>query len=121
MWQATDAERIRTALNLPPTAGVLDAIAIAMDWLTQHSSLTITTIQAKLNKLDALEATLDGIYGDSNFALVRADVLEWQPGNKAAGPEQARSRLIEDIRTALNLGHLDNCSSSWGNGRLYRS
>lgn len=112
-WATEDRERIRNALDLPSNETGLAAIQAGMDELTKRNTLAIETVQSALTKWEALEDTLDSVTGDASYALVKADVLEWQPGQRSAGPEQRKAYWAGKIATTLNLSQwLDAISAN---------
>lgn len=100
-WATGNREAIRLYCELPPLPewyGVLD------NNMNAASEAIITTVQASLAELEDLETELNSqLQADSS--LVRADVLEWQPGRAGAGRgiRQLMDRHVQRIRLALML------------------
>lgn len=113
-WAPEDRERIRNALDLPSNETVLAAIQAGMDELTKRNPLAIETVQNALTKWETLEATLDTITGDASYALVKADVLEWEAGARSAGPEQRKAYWAAKIQKTLNLSQWLHAVSATG-------
>ena len=64
----------------------------------------VPEIQADLDKLDTIDATLTTEQGSVNASLIKADVLEWESGGRrVAGFTAEMSRLKNRIRTLLGI------------------
>lgn len=80
----------------------------------------VPEIQSDLDKLDTIDATLTTEQGSVNASLIKADVLEWEPGGRrVAGFTAEMSRLKNRIRTLLGIDSLTSGGRS-GMGILMR-
>lgn len=79
-WAATDREVIRRHLGIPASTIPLDHLDVLM---AEASAASITTSQVAISKLNALETSFEA-RASEDLGLIRADVLEWQPGNPGA-------------------------------------
>ncbi|MBD2261362.1 hypothetical protein [Pseudanabaena sp. FACHB-2040] len=100
-WTPTTKARIMAALRLPQAAPrwwelVEDAMT-RVEMLSGGSS--IGYVEGLLTSIEAAKTAIASGAGDS--ALVRADVLEWQPGQRNAGFSQELAGKKEDLICAL--------------------
>jgi hypothetical protein len=79
-WLSTDREAIRRHLAIPASDIPLSHIDVLMN---EASEASITTSQIAIAKLNALEGDFEA-KASEDLGLIRADVLEWAPGNPAA-------------------------------------
>lgn len=99
-WQNTDREAIRRHLAIPATTIALDHLEVLMG---EASAASITTSQTSITKLNALETAFES-KASEDLGLIRADVLEWQPGNptaKLAGITAQQGYWREQLSLAL--------------------
>lgn len=68
----------------------------------------IALIEADLAEIVALNSTLATEQGSTNAALIKADVLEWQPGSKTSGIQSRydflRMRVAKALSQAIDSG-----------------
>jgi hypothetical protein len=112
-WNTTvapvDSERIRRALVIPAEKQWMDLIRAAQARIERDSPDAIATIQELLdNRYQA--------YGDAGYALIKADVLEWEPGVKPAGLDTLQEEWKRELSEALLIEPPDR-----GYGTLSRS
>jgi hypothetical protein len=79
-WLSTDREAIRRHLAIPASEIPLDHLDVLMN---EASAASITTSQTSITKLNALETAFE-TKASEDLGLIRADVLEWAPGNPGA-------------------------------------
>ena len=102
--QPTDRERIRLALLYPAAKLYIDAIQSAMDRITNESPDSIATVQDILGQLDEVQETLTATLTDTSYAMIKADVVEWEPGGKRAeGMQSQLDTLTVWLATTMNL------------------
>ena len=121
-WLATDREAIRRHLAIPASDIPLDHLDVLMN---EASAASITTSQTAIGKLNALEADFES-KASEDLALIRADVLEWQPGDasaKLAGIRFQQSYWREQLSLAIGYdGRFSNLySRQAGQAELLRS
>jgi len=121
-WVSTDREAIRRHLAIPATTIALDHLDILM---AEASAASITTSQTAIGKLNTLEASFES-KASEDLGLVRADVLEWQPGNpeaKLAGIRSQQAYWREQLSLAIGYdGRFSHAySSQAGQAELLRS
>ena len=64
----------------------------------------VPEIQADLDKLDTIDAALTTEQGSVNAALIKADVLEWEPGGRrTTGFTSEMARIKNRIRALLGI------------------
>ncbi|GEM_PF-3332755 len=115
----TDLERIRRALKVPAEKTYLDIIRLSMSRLELQAPDAIATVQEILDNLDNNRAKRMATLGDASSALIKADVLEWQPGAKSDGMDQLEALWVQELCAALYLEL--PVPSTYGNGTLGRS
>lgn len=99
-WLSTDREAIRRHLAIPASHIPLDHLDVLM---AEASAASITTSQTAIGKLNALETAFE-TKASEDLGLIRADVLEWQPGNptaKLAGITTQQSYWREQLSLAI--------------------
>lgn len=99
----TDLERIRRALKVPAEKTYLDILRTAMSRVERESPDSIATVQELLDSLEGNRTKRTVTLGDASNALIKADVLEWQPGAKTEGMDVLRAEWIEELTAALYL------------------
>lgn len=109
----TDLERIRRALKVPAEITYLDVLREAMKRVERESPDSISTVQELLDSLDGNRTTRTATLDNASNALIKADVLEWQPGAKTDGMDLLRAEWIAELTAALYL-ELPNQTSSYG-------
>lgn len=95
-----------------------DDIWERLDNIETESEILVTQFQAILTNLTTIETAIISERSSPNGALIRADVLEWQPGSRTSGMTTQRDDLIEKLRMRLGL---PPTASDWGGGVLLRS
>lgn len=100
-WATGDREAIRLYCEIPPLPEWLATLDNNMGAASED---IVTTVQVSLGELADLEDQLNSQL-QADASLVRADVLEWQPGRAGAGRgiRQLMDRHIQRIRLALML------------------
>jgi hypothetical protein len=121
-WLSTDREAIRRHLAIPASDIPLDHLDILM---AEASAASITTSQTAIGKLNTLEASFEA-KASEDLGLIRADVLEWQPGNptaKLAGISAQQSYWREQLSLAIGYdGRFSNLyAKQGGQAELLRS
>lgn len=121
-WLSTDREAIRRHLAIPASEIPLDHLDVLM---AEASADSITSSQTAIGKLNALEADFEA-KASEDLALIRADVLEWQPGDasaKLAGIRFQQSYWREQLSLAIGYdGRFSNLySRQAGQAELLRS
>jgi len=121
-WLSTDREAIRRHLAIPATHIALDHLDVLM---AEASAASITTSQTAIGKLNTLEASFES-KASEDLGLIRADVLEWQPGNpaaKLAGITAQQGYWREQLSLAIGYdGRFSNLySRQSGQAELLRS
>lgn len=96
-----DKMRIIKHLYLPP----VDAHAVeqAMRSLEALSGDMVTEVRLLLDKLDVLATAIETEMSSANYALIKADVLEYSPDSRAKGPLLQRLELTKLLGTFLGL------------------
>jgi hypothetical protein len=121
-WLATDREAIRRHLAIPASDIPLEHLDVLMN---EASAASITTSQTAITKLNALEGDFE-TKASEDLGLIRADVLEWAPGNPAAklAGIHTQQRYWRD-QLSLAIGYDGRYSNLYGNsaghGQLLRS
>lgn len=120
-WVSTDREAIRRHLAIPASDIPLEHLDVLM---AEASAASITTSQSAITKLNALEAAFEA-KASEDLGLVRADVLEWQPGNptaKLAGITAQQSYWREQLSLAIGYdGRFSHLYRPAGQAELLRS
>lgn len=120
-WASTDREAIRRHLAIPASDIPLEHLDVLM---AEASAASITTSQSAITKLNALEAAFEA-KASQDLGLVRADVLEWQPGNptaKLAGITAQQSYWREQLALAIGYdGRFSHLYRQAGQAELLRS
>ncbi len=80
-----------------------DDIWQRIDNIEAESPFLEAQLLQALEDLEATEANLKSTRGNGNYALVKADVLEWDVGLKLSGMESDRDEQIEKLRMLLSL------------------
>jgi hypothetical protein len=94
-----DAYRINRFIGLAPEL-VVTQITPRMDALTALSPAVVDDVLDLLAKLSTLEATLQTEAGSVDFALIKLDVIEFQPGQRTAGI------LLQSLALLKRLGKI---------------
>lgn len=121
-WVSTDREAIRRHLAIPATTIALDHLDVLMG---EASAASITTSQTAIGKLNTLETSFES-KASEDLGLIRADVLEWQPGNpeaKLAGIRTQQAYWREQLSLAIGYdGRFSNLyAKQGGQAELLRS
>lgn len=125
-WNTTtapiDRERIRKALLYPAAKITVNQIQTAMDRITLESPESISSIQSLLDKLDDIDDLILTANSDSSYAMIRADVVEWEGGGKrTAGLWVERNGVIQELSSTLSLAPYQMAGNSNNSGMLLRS
>lgn len=106
-WTSNDKSRIieyqayslehQTVFNVSDRNNFVQAI---LDAMTDEALITV--VQGKLTEMDTLDAALATELGSANYALIKADVLEWQPGNRTEGIKERFNDLRKEIAFILS-------------------
>lgn len=110
-----DSERIRRALVIPAEKQWMDLIRSAQARIERDCPDAIVTIQELLDNLEGNRTSRYQAYGDAGYALIKADVLEWEPG-KNAGLDTLQEEWKRELSEALMIEPPDR-----GYGTLSRS
>jgi hypothetical protein len=97
-----DAHRVNHFLNLPPEL-VATTIAPRLDVLTTLSPVVVDEVLTLLTNLTALETSLQTEAGSVDFALIKLDVIEFQPGQRTAGILLQSLNLINRLATIIGV------------------
>ena len=121
-WVSTDREAIRRHLAIPASEIPLDHLDVLMN---EASADSITSSQTAIGKLNTLETDFES-KASEDLGLIRADVLEWQPGNptaKLAGITTQQAYWREQLSLAIGYdGRFSNLySRQAGQAELLRS
>jgi hypothetical protein len=121
-WLATDREAIRRHLAIPASTIPLDHLDVLMG---EASAASITTSQTAIDKLNTLETTFQS-KASEDLGLIRADVLEWQPGSpeaKLSGIRAQQAYWREQLSLAIGYdGRYSNLyARQGGQAELLRS
>ncbi|HEY9737535.1 MAG TPA: hypothetical protein V6D06_14675 [Trichocoleus sp.] len=100
-WAPTTKARVMAALRLPQAAPRWwELVQDAMDRVEALSGgSSIGYVEGLLTAIEAAKAAIAS--GATDAALIRADVLEWQPGQRNAGFSQELASKKEDLICAL--------------------
>jgi hypothetical protein len=119
-WISSDREAIRRHLAIPASSIPLDQLDVLM---AEASAASITTSQTAIDKLDTLEADFEA-KASEDLALIRADVLEWQPGSpeaKFAGIRAQQDYWRNQLSLAIGYDGRYSQTTQGGQGVLLRS
>lgn len=121
-WLNTDREAIRRHLFIPATNIALDHLDVLMN---EASADSIATSQTAIAKLNTLQTNYES-RASEDLGLIRADVLEWQPGNpeaKLAGIRSQQAYWREQLSLAIGYdGRFSNLyAKQGGQAELLRS
>lgn len=72
-------------------------------------------------QLELLEGELDSLATDPQSTLIRADVLEWEPGGKIGSVANRRSSLVAKLISAIGIGYLMPQGSGGGSCGQFRT
>lgn len=118
----TDRERIRKVLNYPAVKQSVDTIQSAMDRITNESPESITTVQSLLEQIDELAESLRTARSDASYAMIKADVVEWEPGGKRSeGIAIEKAELEAELAATMGLEPYGGASVGGSDGILLRS
>jgi predicted AAA+ superfamily ATPase len=81
----------------------LEVVVDRMAKLELQSEYLVANVRKILADLDDIEAKLYGAKSSANFALKKADVVEYDVSLRSAGMESLRAELIEKLRQALSF------------------
>jgi len=111
-WLSTNRESIRRHLAIPASEIPLEHLDVLMN---EASAASITTSQTAITKLNALETAFE-TKASEDLGLIRADVLEWAPGNpgaKLSGITAQQSYWRNQL--SLAIGYDGRFSNLYGN------
>lgn len=125
-WNTTnppiDRERIRKVLNYPAVKLSVDSIQSAMDRITEESPESIATVQELLDQIEELSESLRTARSDASYAMIKADVVEWEAGGKRSeGIAIEKAELEADLAATMGLAPYTEVSSGGSDGVLLRS
>ena len=105
LFTENDLTRVIKYLEINPfTTQGEEYVRIQMDRTEDSLPNLVPEIQADLNTLDTLDASLTTEQGSTNAALIKADVLEWEPGGaRTRGLYAEAARLKTRLRSLLGL------------------
>lgn len=100
----TNSDFIRTLKYLGYTVARLPELqSFAQNAYNQFGAAIVTETQSILTKLDTLD-NLENTYAvDSQNALVRADVLEWDVGLRQGNLAARRNTLLEQLSNIFQM------------------
>lgn len=81
----------------------LEVVADRMNKLELQSEYLVSNARKILADLDDIEAKLYQAKSSANFALKKADIVEYDVDKRSVGMESLRSELIEKLRQALSF------------------
>ena len=119
----TDTNRIIQHLGLGALYIEYDIVVSQQDAITTKRPDIIPLIQADLDTLDTLDASLTTEQGSTAGALIRADVLEWEGGGaKTAGISQRYDAIRRRVANMMSLevGAGSGGGGGFGSGCLKR-
>jgi hypothetical protein len=99
-FASTDYLRVLNHLSLAIAAA--DLVKTQLTASEADSGLE-QAIKDTLDELDTLRSTLSTERSSANAALIRADVLEWQSGQRTEGMEQERLELQLQLANLLGV------------------
>lgn len=115
----TDKERLRIVLGIPVEKQWLNILQMSMDRVENVSPDSVGTAQTLLDEWEQTKAEGSALKRSENYALVRADVLEWESGSRGAGFEERLAEIKQELATLL---YIDPPEIGGSNGAvLYRS
>jgi len=109
MFSRQDIVKVVIRLGLPSSE--FGTIARKLELLQRESEIIVQQIQNDLRQLDELEVKLNETSSSQNFAVIKADVLEYDSKGKTYGilTEMLRisQRLANLVSVKGNFSHLD--------------
>jgi len=99
----SDTERLREMFGF--RSSDLPLLRSAMSWLTDNNPEGIISVQINLLKYEGKYTETEAAYSDEDYALVKADVLEFDVNQRGIGLEILQQRYREKIWNALDLDH----------------
>lgn len=114
----TDSDFLRTLKYLGYSVARLTELrSFAQNAYNQFGDAIVTETQTILSRLDALD-TLENTYAtDSSNALIKADVLEWDPTLRQGNLSARRTTLLEQLS---NIFQMPVQSKMMGPTRVYK-
>ena len=105
LFTENDLTRVIKYLEINPfTTQGEEYVRIQMERTEDSLPNLVPEIQADLDTLDTLDASLTTEQGSTNAALIKADVLEWEPGGaRTRGLYAEAARLKIRLRSLLGL------------------
>lgn len=102
-WNASTKTKICLALGLPIIApAYVEYVERALiDAEAYGGATAVSLIEGYLAQYEAAQTAVHA--ESANAGLIRADVLEWQPGARVAGHQQEMQRLRRLIADALAI------------------
>jgi len=116
-WANTDREKIRVWLEVPNTDYANDILDTNMGAATAD---TIATVQASIAKITVWEDQQEEQEAADERALIKADVLEYDPNFRGVGLSNLIGKHKRRIEVALNLENIRK-PQNLGYTQLYRS
>lgn len=97
-----------------------DDIFSRLDKIEQETSFNVDAVVLVLAQLEAIETELNRLLSSTNYAIKKADVIEFDISKKNEGLETQRDHLIEKLRYFLELPPTASNGNGW-NTSLQRS
>jgi hypothetical protein len=97
-----------------------DDIFSRLDKIENETEFNVAAVIVVLNQLESIEASLNQLLSNANYAIKVADVIEFDINKKSEGMETQRSSLIEKLRYFLKLPPTASNGNGW-NTSLQRS
>lgn len=97
-----------------------DDIFLRLDKIEQETEFNVITVATVLEQLESIEISLNHLLSNANYAIKKADVIEFEISKKNEGLETQRDRLIEKLRYFLDLPPTPSSGGGW-NTSLQRS
>lgn len=80
-----------------------DDIFSRLDKIENETEFNVAAVVVVLNQLESIEASLNQLLSNANYAIKVADVIEFDISKKTEGMETQRDRNIEKLRYFLGL------------------
>ena len=80
-----------------------DDIFARLDKIEQETEFNVAAVVLTLDQLENVEIELGRLLSSANYAIKKADVIEFEISKKNEGLEMQRSSLIEKLRYFLEL------------------
>jgi hypothetical protein len=80
-----------------------DDIWARLNGIEAKSQYLVTQVIDVIERLDKMKQALDDTMSSANYAMTRADVIEWDVRFKTSGIDKRQDQAIEDLRYFLGL------------------